>query len=132
MTDLLRSGRQEETVRIPRRLPLKAAIYLPTHLAERDLSIWRERCIAHCLAMGYDIQVVVTGGADAWDQLQNDLHADDIQVCVVGRREHLPPQRLPRVEETGTEPGGWAVAAAQHRTRPRRMRPARPHWDKRA
>lgn len=129
MTDLLgRPARQEDTAPIP---PLKAAIYVPTELAERDLATWRERCITHCLAMGYDIQVVVTGGAAAWDQLQADLREGSIQIVVVGRREHLPPQRLPRTEEAGVVPVP-AVDPPRHQLRPRRMRRARLEWDGRA
>lgn len=118
MTDLLNSsGRQEDTAPIP---PLKAAIYLPTDLAERDLSTWRERCITHCLTMGYDIQVVVTGGIAAWDQLQADLRESSIQIIVVGRREHLPPQRLPRTEEAGVEPAAMPSLAPMQRRANRR------------
>lgn len=124
MTDLLHrgGGHQEDTIRIP---ALRAAIYVPTDLAERDLAIWRERCIAHCLQRGYDIVVVVTGGPAAWEQLHADLTAGDIQIVVVGRREHLPPQRLPRVEETGVEPATSYPQPRRGQQRPRRLR-ARP------
>lgn len=120
MTELLRrTGHQEDTIRIA---PLRAAIYLPTDLAERDLSQWRERCIAHCLAMGYNIEVVVTGGLAAWEQLRADLREGAIQVVVVGRYDHLPPQRRSRVEEAGVDTRGPAGTPQQQRAR-RRSRP---------
>jgi len=123
MTGLLRHpAHQEDTIPIP---PLKAAIYLPTDLAERDLATWRERCINHCVAMGYDIEVVVTGPAAAWQQLQDDLRDGDIQIVVVGRREHLPPQRLPRIEESGVEAAG-PIDLAPMRQRARRRTWQRP------
>jgi hypothetical protein len=126
------TGTQQDTIRIPATpLALQAAIYLPTDLAERDLTVWRERCIAHCLHMGYDILVVVTGGAEAYAQLQDDLRHGAVQVVVVGRREHLPPQRTPRIEEAGVEPP-TNLAPPQNQLRPRRIRRARLHWDERA
>lgn len=109
--------------------PLRAAIYVPTDLAERDLPVWRERCIQHCLTMGYDIETVVTGDARAWEQLHQELVSGAVQIVVVGRREHLPPQRLPRIEETGVDPTRHSfMLPPEGQRRPRRIHPSRQQY----
>lgn len=97
-----------------------AVIYL-SMAPEADLAVWRERCFAHCVREGYSVKSVITGGVEAWDHVLAAVRSGEADVVVIGRREHLPSDRTPRVEEAGV-PATVSVATAARSRRARRTR----------
>lgn len=82
---------------------LRAVIYLPDG---PDLQRWQHRCMEHLEAHGYELVSVViddTGGA-RWASVSTLLLAGRADVVVIARRDHLPPDRLPRFEVANDEP----------------------------
>lgn len=69
-----------------------AVIFIPAalHLVEHF-----NACRLHCEAHGYQIAGLVT---TTWDDALTMIWARAAGVVVVARREHLPPDREPRVE----------------------------------
>ncbi len=95
---------------------IRAVIYVPEG---RDAKRWKRVCIDYCQRQGYVIVAAVTGGPDGgdrWMDLRRMAAAEEFDVLVVGRRDHLPAQRRPRIEavEDGSPHGPQG--------RPRRLR----------
>lgn len=67
----------------------QAILYLPPQ-AER----WMPQMIRYCHQRGYDIIAVVSDWADIWGMLE----AQPDTVVVAPLREHVPADRLPRLE----------------------------------
>lgn len=59
------------------------------------------QCIAHVEARGYQLYAI----ARTWAQVNEVIHERLAQVVVMARREHMPPDRVPRFEFLGVEPG---------------------------
>jgi hypothetical protein len=95
-------------VRQPR-LAATAGLFVP-HGA--DFARWRDTCAAHAHNRGYAIVAIAT----TWDAAQAMLTAGEAVVAVVGRRDHLPADRLPRLEVVNEQPASLD---------PRRRRPVR-------
>lgn len=72
----------------------RAVIYVP---AGADRAKWIPRCLDHCARHGYRIVAVIDQGP--WEDVRAMLHEGAVDVVVVSRFEHLPPGRLPRMEE---------------------------------
>ena len=72
--------------------PLEAVIYLPAGLAASGT--WRDACAEYCQRRRYQIVAIVSDWTDVIALLL-DGRAD---VAVVGRRDHLPRDRKPRVD----------------------------------
>lgn len=92
---------------------MRAIIWVPSG---NDAERWKRVCVDYCERRGYDIVSVIyvqSDGLAEWRQLA--AMADEYEVLVVGRQDHLPAQRSPRVEvvaDAGQPP--W-------RRRPRRL-----------
>lgn len=72
--------------------PLDAIIFLPSGLPAS--AKWRDACAEYCMRRKYRVVGVVSGYADLIRMLV-DGKAD---VGVVGRRDHLPRDRTPRLD----------------------------------
>lgn len=75
---------------------LNAIIFVPPDPASRP---WLVIDAQYCARKDYQVVAVATD----WNDVLRMLKDDDIDVVVVGRREHLPPDRTPRLEIV-TEP----------------------------
>ena len=72
--------------------------------------------------MGYVVFGLIVGDGDgSWDDVVDLLVRGVAQIAVVARREHLPPDRLPRLEVIAETP-----PQAPDRRRPRRLGAAGP------
>lgn len=119
------SGRQEQTIRIPhlrvvpsppplpRRdlKPLAAVVLVPPGI--QGSGLWTDACAEHVQKRGYRLAAVCSAWADAMRMIFDGI-AD---VIVVGRRDHLPRDRTPRVDVI-TE----ANQAGESRRRPQRRK----------
>lgn len=98
-------GRQEQTVRIPhlrlvprpprerRELrPLRAVVFLPT--GTPAVTQWTDACGEYIQRRGYRLAAVCS----AWRDAIRLIFDDEADVVVVGRRDHLPRDRTPRVD----------------------------------
>lgn len=92
--------------------PLRAVVFLPP--GTPGAGIWRDACAEYVELRGYRLAAVCSAWADAITMVF-DGEAD---VVVVGRRDHLPRDRTPRVDVVAEEPR----ATAPGRRRPRRLR----------
>jgi hypothetical protein len=72
---------------------LAAVILVPD--AEQDR--WLTRCMHHIEQCGYRLEAIV----QRWEDAHQLVGAGQVQVVVVARPEHLPPQRVPRFEVAG-------------------------------
>lgn len=76
---------------------LRAVIYVH---AGPDAPMWEKRCLAHVESHDYHLITLVIdeqhGGQ--WSTVTQLMRDNEIDVCVVGRRDYLPTDRLPRVE----------------------------------
>lgn len=80
-------------------------------------------CIEYCerqrppyLVVG----LVVDNGRIRWAEIRGMFIADEADVLVLARREHLPPQRRPRIEVVDEHPTG--ARAGPHTRRARIVR----------
>jgi len=72
--------------------PLDAIIYLPSGL--QAAATWRDACAEYCQRRRYRVVAVVT----AWADMVRMLVEGKADVGVVGRRDHLPRDRKPRLD----------------------------------
>lgn len=72
--------------------PLDAVIYLPTGLVAA--ATWRDACAEYCQRRHYRIVAVVA----EWADLIRMLGDGEADVAVIGRRDHLPRDRTPRID----------------------------------
>ena len=86
-------------------------IFVPAGRAGRH---WLTICGQYCAAKGYTVAAVVSGD---WDGMIQMVHDESIDVIVIGKRDHQPPNRRPRVEVVAEEPITETPAAR----RPRRV-----------
>lgn len=101
--------------------PLRAVIYIAAHLSENEVGRWLKSCVDYCAARGYEIADIVLdrhGGAAWADVLTAVTGGADAEahVIVVAHRDHLPRNRIPRLE-----------VASEWRD-PHRDDPGRPHF----
>lgn len=76
-------------------MTLRAIIYVPSEDSER----WQARCIEHCDRKGYAaVSLVIDATREQWRAVCLMLMAGEADVLVVGRRDHLAADRLPRIE----------------------------------
>lgn len=66
-------------------------IFVPSHVS--DYQRWVDDCARHCNGEDHRVLAVVSGWADAFGYAA-DGRAD---LVVAARRDHLPPDRLPRL-----------------------------------
>lgn len=118
-------GHQEDTARIPhlqlvpspgptgrREIgPLHAIVFVPPGTG--SAGVWTDACGEYVQRRGYHLAAVCSAWADAIRMVINGV-AD---VIVVGRRDHLPRDRKPRVEVV-TE----AAKTGEEHRRPQRRR----------
>lgn len=89
---------------------LRAIIYVPDG---PDRARWTMRCLKHCRDHDYSVVAVTPTGEAGWHDIIQMIAADEADVIVVGRREHLDPQRTPRTE----------IAEGPQEATPRQRRP---------
>lgn len=70
---------------------LDSIVFVPSDQTARP---WLIICAEHCARHGYHMVAVVSDWDDAWHMLRDG----EAQVLVIGQRDHLPPDRLPRIE----------------------------------
>lgn len=71
---------------------IRSGLFVPTHLT--DTLQWTNICARHSTSYGYHIDSVVS----TWSDLVRMLFTGQIHVAVAGQRDHLPPDRTPRIE----------------------------------
>ena len=59
--------------------------------------VYAIQCLQHIERRGYQLVAILR----TWEQVLEALRADLAQVIVVARREHLDPDRAPRIEVVG-------------------------------
>jgi acetyl-CoA acetyltransferase len=87
-------------------MALRAVIYIPALV---ETARWLPLALLHCERQGYDVVALISSGFGAWSSVWEMLNSGEADVCVVGRYEHMPPDRMPRIEEawdTGPGPPG--------------------------
>jgi hypothetical protein len=90
----------------------QAILFIP-HDAQR----WLETCLEYCARHGYEVIAIASTWADA-DLMAHERDA----VVVAGQRDHLPSDRLPRLEvvlEEASLPDPPPPAPTQRRPRRR-------------
>jgi hypothetical protein len=70
--------------------PLRSVIYVPSGL---ELDRWLAVCAEAVDAHGWDLSAVVR----CWEDVTQLIRGGLLDLVVTGSREHLPPDRLPRV-----------------------------------
>lgn len=96
---------------------LKSIVFIP----DADSHRWMMACAQYCAVRHYEIVAVVHAWADAIRMIQDGRAT----VLVTGRPDHLPPDRMPRVEFVADDNKPTVVSSA-HRRPIRRPRGARP------
>lgn len=92
-----------------------AIIFVPAGRAGRH---WLTICGQYCASRGYTVAAVVSGrDAADWDGMIQMVHDESIDVIVIGKRDHQPPDRRPRVEVVAEEP----ITETAAPRRPRRV-----------
>lgn len=91
--------------------PLNAVIYLPPGLAA--VATWQDTCAQYCARRRYQLAGFVT----EWTDLTYLLLHGEADVAVVGRRDHLPRNRTPRIDVVVEE----RMDLPPTQRRPRRM-----------
>lgn len=118
-------GHQEQTVPIPHlRLlpspkpkdrrdlqPTQAIVYVPPGI--RSAGVWTDTCGEYVQRRGYRLAAVCS----VWADVIRLLFGGKADVVVVGRRDHLPRDRKPRVEVVSEE----RADTTPTKRRPRRL-----------
>jgi len=75
----------------------RTIIYVPD---TADTDRWYRLALDYCERRRYEVVSVVTERSDGgcWADVVEMLRVGEAEVVVVGRRDHLPAQRRPRVE----------------------------------
>jgi len=81
-------------------MPIDALIFVP--LTDPHSSHWVTVCYSYCLRHGYAPLAVV----HRWTDVLKLVFEGTRAVIVVGRRDHLDPKRMPRVEVVCEEQPG--------------------------
>lgn len=76
---------------MPKLILTDSIIYVPSRPSARP---WLPKCAEHCARRGYRVLSVVS----EWDDVQRMVLREGVQIVVVGRRDHPPADRLPRIE----------------------------------
>jgi len=76
---------------------LRCVLFIPSGSGSRQ---WLAICAAYCETNHYEIIAI----AAIWDDAIAILAAGEASVAVVGRRDHLPPDRTPRIEVVTEQP----------------------------
>jgi hypothetical protein len=76
---------------------IRAVIYVPD-TSETDR--WYRTALEYCEAHRYEVVGVVTErcAGDCWVDVIEMLRTGEANIAVIGRRDHLPAQRSPRIE----------------------------------
>lgn len=83
----------------PHHLLIQAVLFVPC--AGQNAARWIDACAEHATKRGYKVVSIVK----AWDDVIKMIRAGQATVVVVGRRDHLPRNRTPRLEfVTDSEP----------------------------
>lgn len=77
-------------------MALRAVIYLP---AAVEVARWLPVCLAHCERHAYIVASVILPNVSGWAAVVDLLTGGEVDVVVVGSYDHLPPDRVPRIEE---------------------------------
>jgi hypothetical protein len=75
-----------------------SVIYLPENT---ETQRWARICVEWCERKGYRVvSLVVDDSPDGrkWRDVVAMMARGDVEVCVVPRWDHMPPDRVPRVE----------------------------------
>jgi hypothetical protein len=101
--------------RQPHDTQLKAVIYLPTV----DTGRWERICLAWCEAKNYLVvgRIFETGDGTAHASMVAMLSSGEADIGVVGSLDHLPPDRVPRVEVAQQQHPVTGQPPAQRRAR---------------
>ena len=96
---------------------IAAIVFIPTGPSG---SRWLTACTEYAVMRGYTIIAVVT----VWADVLKVLRAGEATIVVVGQREHLPPEREPRLEVVTEEKTQPVMPPKQRRVIRRRTREA--------
>jgi hypothetical protein len=90
---------------------LDAVIFIP--LTDPQARQWAMMCFSHCARSGYTPVAVV----HRWCDILPMILAGVRPVVVVARQDHIPCDRLPRVEVVSAMPDPLKPISSQQRTR---------------
>jgi hypothetical protein len=90
---------------------LDAVIFIP--LTDPSARQWAMMCFSHCARSGYTPVAVV----HRWCDILQMILAGARPVVVVAKRDHIPGDRLPRIEVVSERPEPFRPASSQVRTR---------------
>lgn len=96
---------------------LRCVLYIPPG---RAFTQWHDICARYA----HDHRYLVVAIATAWVDVLTMLAANEAAVAVVGRPEHLPPDRTPRIEFVSDAPADLSPTPTSRRPK-RRDRAAR-------
>lgn len=74
---------------------LKAIIFVPD---DGERATWEKMCLDHCDRHGHRVVSLIVGGVERWPDVLDMIRAQEADVIVVARPEHLPADRVPRTE----------------------------------
>lgn len=75
---------------------LRCIIFIPSG---PEFARWSQICAAYCLNHHY----VVVAVTQVWSTAVEMMASGQVAVAVIAKRDHLPPERLPRLEVVAEE-----------------------------
>ncbi|MFE9954157.1 hypothetical protein [Micromonospora sp. NPDC005299] len=95
------------------------AIWIPSHVDPIEPHLMA--CLDHAGRCRYDLLGIITTAP--WDEVRQMMLAGKVDVVVVARREHLPPDRTPRIEVAARGTDLSLASSPRGPVPPRRRRP---------
>ncbi|MFG2169646.1 hypothetical protein [Micromonospora chersina] len=96
-----------------------AAIWIPSHVDPIEPHLMA--CLDHTRRCRYDLLGIVTTAP--WDEVRQMMLDGTVDVVVVAEREHLPPDRTPRIEVAARGAHPSPASSPRGPVPPRRRRP---------
>ena len=87
----------------------RAIIFGPPEDRER----WEAECLAYCERHDLEVVGLVIGGDEKWPALREAMINGVADLVVVASKDHLPPDRRPRIESVTEE---FSAVPARRRT----------------
>jgi hypothetical protein len=96
-----------------------AAIWIPSHVDPIEPHLMT--CLDHARRCRYDLLGIITTAP--WDEVRQMMIDGKVDVVVVAQREHLPPDRTPRIEVAARGTHLSLASSPREPVPPRRRRP---------
>jgi hypothetical protein len=96
-----------------------AAIWIPSHVDPIEPHLMA--CLDHARRCRYGLLGIITTAP--WEEVRRMMMDGKVDVVVVAEREHLPPDRTPRIEVAARGAHASAASSPRGPVPPRRRRP---------